>query len=226
MLRAVIFDFDGVITDSETLHFRALNKALAQFNIEITTEDYYKDYLGLNDLECFQLISERNRLKLDSNQIKALAKKKNQIFEKLAKTETKIISGVQEFLHTLRESKIIMAICSGALLSEIKLILGYGGLQSFFEVIVSSDQVKKGKPHPEGLLLTLERLNKKEQHPISAGQCIVIEDSRWGLEAARAAGMHTIAVTNSYTAEQLSMAEKIVTNLNELTINDLIKLCD
>jgi len=226
MLRAVIFDFDGVITDSETLHFLALNKALAQFNAEITTEDYYKDYLGLNDLECFQLISERSRLKLDSEQIKILAKKKNQIFEKLAKTETKIISGVPEFLHTLRKNGTAMAICSGALLSEIKLILGYGGLQSFFEVIVSSDQVKKGKPHPEGLLLTLERLNKKEQQPISAGQCIVIEDSRWGLDAAKAAGMHTIAVTNSYTAEQLSMAEKIVTNLNELTINDLIKLCD
>jgi len=226
MLQAVIFDFDGVITDSETLHFHALNKALAQFNAEITTEDYYKDYLGLNDLECFQLISEKNRLKLDSNQIKVLAKKKNQIFEKLAKTETKIISGVSELLQMLRETKITMAICSGALLSEIKLILEYGGLEQFFEVIVSSDQVKKGKPHPEGLLLTLERLNKKERRPISANECIVIEDSRWGLEAAKEAGMHTIAVTNSYTAEQLSMAEKIVTNLNELAINDLIKLCD
>jgi beta-phosphoglucomutase len=226
MLRAVIFDFDGVITDSETLHFRAFNEALAQFGAEITTEDYYKDYLGLNDLECFGLVNIKYRLKLDDSQIRNLAKQKSRIFKELAKKEGRIIGGVPEFLQMLRQNNISTAICSGALLSEIKLILEYGGLQSFFHVIVSANQVKKGKPHPEGLLLALEKLNKKEQHPISASQCIVIEDSRWGLEAARAAGMHTIAVTNSYDAKQLAMAEKIVTNLKELTVDDLLKLCE
>jgi beta-phosphoglucomutase-like phosphatase (HAD superfamily) len=74
-------------------------------------------------------------------------------------------------------------------------------------------------------VLTLQKLNKKYHPSIAAGECIVIEDSRWGLQAARAAGMHTIAVTNSYDADQLTLAEKVVAKLNELTIDDLQQLC-
>jgi beta-phosphoglucomutase-like phosphatase (HAD superfamily) len=90
---------------------------------------------------------------------------------------------------------------------------------------VSAEQVKKGKPHPDGFLVTLKKLNNIVTQPILPGQCIVIEDSHWGLEAAKKAGMHTIAVTNSYDADQLSMAEKIVTRLDELNMADLLQLC-
>jgi beta-phosphoglucomutase len=109
--------------------------------------------------------------------------------------------------------------------AEIELILEQAQLRSFFAVIVSAEQVKKGKPHPEGFLLTLQKLNSNRQPSITAEQCLVIEDSHWGLEAARAAKMHTVAVTNSYDAEQLSLAEKIVTRLDELKISDLQELC-
>jgi beta-phosphoglucomutase-like phosphatase (HAD superfamily) len=92
-------------------------------------------------------------------------------------------------------------------------------------VIVSAEFVKKGKPSPEGFLLTLRKLNRNRQNPILSNQCIVIEDSHWGLEAARAAGMHAVAVTNSYDADQLTLAEKIVTRLGDLSIDALQKLC-
>jgi beta-phosphoglucomutase len=118
-----------------------------------------------------------------------------------------------------------MAICSGSLLVEIEVMLEESGLRHFFAEIVSAEQVKKGKPHPEGFILSLKKLNKRCHSPIAADECIVIEDSHWGLQAGKAAGMHTIAVTNSYDAEQLSMAEKIVNNLDELTIDDLQQLC-
>jgi len=110
-------------------------------------------------------------------------------------------------------------------LTEIELILEEARLRSFFEVIVSAEQVKKGKPNPDGLLLTLQKLNQGRQIPITGNECIVIEDSHWGLEAAKAAGMHTIAITNSYDAEQLSLAEKVVTHLSQLSIKDLQELC-
>jgi len=225
MLRAVIFDFDGVITDSEVLHFRAFNQVLAQYGIEITTKAYYKDYLGLIDHDCFNLVVHKSRLGLDAGQIEKLVKQKNQIFEKLAKTEGSIIEGVRDFLEMLRQNNIPMAICSGALLAEIELILEEARLRSFFEVIVSAEHVKKGKPNPEGLLLTLQKLNHNCRVPIVSEQCIVIEDSRWGLEAARAAAMHTIAVTNSYDAGQLVLGEKVVDHLGQLSINDLQELC-
>ncbi len=225
MLRAVIFDFDGVITDSEILHLRVFNQVLAQYGIEITTKDYYKEYLGLTDLDCFQLVARKGRLGLDDRGIENLVKQKKQVFQELAKTEGRIIEGVRDFLQMLKQSNISMAICSGALLTEIELILEDARLRSFFEVIISAEQVKKGKPNPDGFLLTLRKLNLGFQSPIAADQCIVIEDSHWGLEAARAAGMHTIAVTNSYDAEQLALAEKVITNLGELSISELQELC-
>jgi beta-phosphoglucomutase len=225
MLRAVIFDFDGVITDSEVLHLRSFNKVLAQYGVEISTKDYYKEYLGLNDIDCFKALVDNKVLQKPAKGIEHLAKEKTEVFEKLAKTEGKIIEGVRDFLQMLNQNNIPMAICSGALLTEIELVLDQARLRSFFEVIVSAEFVKKGKPSPEGLLLTLRKLNHGRQNIILANQCIVIEDSHWGLQAAKTAGMHTIAVTNSYDASELAMAEKIVTRLGELSINDLQNLC-
>lgn len=226
MLRAVILDFDGVITDSEILHLRAFNRVLAQYGIEITTKDYYKEYLGLTDVDCFKLLIHKGLLEAEQQQIEDLVKQKNLIFEEMAKTEGQIIKGVRDFLQMLKENNVPMAICSGAVRAEIELILEQARLRPFFEVIVSTEQVRKGKPHPEGFLLTLQELNSNVTDPILPNQCIAIEDSHWGLEAAKAAGMHTIAVTNSYDAEQLKMAERIVTQLNELSISDLQQLCD
>ena len=225
MLRAVIFDFDGVITDSEILHLRAFNHVLAQHDIEITEEVYYKEYLGFTDRDCFESVAGKNKLELDSEHIENLIKQKNRIFEKLAATEAAIFEGVPEFLQMLTDNKIRRAICSGALLVDIAPILEKSQLGPFFEDIVSAEQIEKGKPDPEGFLLALTRLNEGSQNSIAADECVVIEDSHWGLEAAIAAGMHTVAITNTYDAEQLSMAEKIVERFGELTIDDLQQLC-
>jgi beta-phosphoglucomutase len=226
MLRAVIFDFDGVITDSEILHLRAFNQVLAQYGVEISTKDYYKDYLGLSDLDFFNALIDKKVLQKPAKGIESLAREKTEEFEELAKTEGRIIEGVREFLQMLSQYEIPMAICSGALLTEIELVLDQARLRSFFEVIVSAEFVKKGKPSPEGFLLTLKKLNHGRQNLISASQCVVVEDSRWGLEAARAAGMHSVAVTNSYEANQLTLAEKVIGRLGELSIGDLQNLCD
>jgi beta-phosphoglucomutase len=225
MLRAVIFDFDGVIIDSEKLHFRAFNEALAPFGVGITEQSYYEDYLGLTDRDCFKAVNGKFKLKLDNSGLENILKEKGRSFRKLVKTSGKLIEGVPDFLMMLKQNNIPMAICSGALLAEIVLILDANKLKPYFEVIVSAEQVKRGKPWPDGFLLALQKLNEKNPPAIQPSQCIVIEDSRWGLKAAKAAGMHTIAVTNSYDASQLKMADKIVTKLNELTMSDLQQLC-
>jgi len=225
MLKAVIFDFDGVITDSEVLHLRAFNKSLVQFGIELTTKDYYQNYLGFSDHECYEMLITQGLLNIDEQEIGDIIRRKSVIFEELAKTEGRTIEGVHEFLKLLERNNIPMAICSGSLLAEIELMLDEAHLRHFFKAIVSAEQVKKGKPHPEGFLLALRKLNNDDsQHPVAANQCIVIEDSHWGLQAGKAAGMHTIAVTNSYDAEQLTMAEKVVASLSDLSIKDLQRL--
>jgi len=225
MLKAVIFDFDGVIVDSEALHLKAFNEVLAPFGLAITKKDYYKKYLGLTDADCFREFVLKHKAVFKDTAVETLLKKKRIAFGKLAKTEADIIDGVPEFLEMLRSNKIPMAICSGALLGEIELILEGAALSDYFDCIVSAEQVKRGKPYPDGFLLALKKLNETSRDKIAAKQCVVIEDSHWGLEAAKAAGMHTIAVTNSYDAKQLSMAEKIVAKLSQLTMDDLQKIC-
>jgi beta-phosphoglucomutase len=224
MFKAVIFDFDGVITDSEVLHFRAFNAVLKQFGVELTTHEYYKSYLGFSDVDCLKFLIRQGRLKIAESEIAGLVKQKTVIFENLAKNEGKLIEGVRDFLAVLAANDIPMAICSGALLPEIEMTLDDAGLRGHFQTIVSAEQVTKGKPHPEGFMLALERLNADRSEKIQPSQCVVIEDSNWGLQAAKAAGMHTVGVTNSYGADQLD-AEKIVANLAELSLRDLQNLC-
>ncbi|MDI9431771.1 MAG: HAD family phosphatase [Sedimentisphaerales bacterium] len=225
MLGAVIFDFDGVITDSEILHFRAFNAVLSDHGLELAKKEYYAHYLGLNDKDCFKTLIGEGRLGIKVSQIGELIRRKTLIFEELARTDGKIIEGVRPFLDMLASNAVPMAICSGALRAEIELILDDSGLRDFFRAIVSAEQVKRGKPHPEGFLLTLRKLSERLSSPMTAKQCIVVEDSHWGLKAAQAAGMHTVAVTNTYDADQLASAEKIVERLDSLTLADLTQLC-
>ncbi len=225
MFRAVIFDFDGVITDSEVLHLRAFNKSLESFGIALTRKDYYQNYLGFSDFDCYKTLVDQGLLNIDQRQIGDIIRQKSVIFEELAKTEGRTIEGVHEFLEMLEQNSIPMAICSGSLLVEIELTLDEAHLRHFFKAIVSAEQVRKGKPHPEGFLLAMQKLGGACTPPPTAGQCVVIEDSHWGLQAGNAAGMHTVAVTNSYEAEQLTMAEKVVAQLTDLSMDDLQQLC-
>jgi beta-phosphoglucomutase len=225
MLQAVIFDFDGVITDSEILHFRAFNAVLSPHGLQLTKQEYYQTYLGLTDVDCFKALIGEGRLRIEVSQVDDLVRQKTGVFEQLARREGSIIDGVREFLDMLSQNKVPMAICSGALRAEIEMILEEAALRSFFCTIVSAEEVKRGKPDPQGFLLTLKKLNKHRKAPIPVGHCVVVEDSHWGLQAAQAAGMHTLAVTNSYDAEQLKQADKIVESLGNVTLQDLARLC-
>ena len=186
---------------------------------------YYKDYLGMSDKDCFKALIGEGRLRIQEAQIQGLVQQKTRVFEQLARTEGQIIEGVREFLDLLSAAQVPIAICSGALRAEIELILEEAGLRSYFDVIVSAEEVKRGKPDPEGFLLALKKLNDIWPEPIAPERCIVIEDSHWGLQAARAAGMRTIAVTNTYDAAQLKQADKIVARLDDLTMDDLQRIC-
>ena len=224
MLKAVIFDFDGVITDSEILHFRAFNQILAQFNVQITKADYYKNYLGYSDRDCYEALIQEGSLPIKAEQVPDLIAQKKKVYLHLAQTEGQIIAGVRSFLERLQAHHIPMGICSGALQAEIEYILDQAQIRNYFVTIVAADHVTRGKPHPEGFLLALQQL-QQTNGAITAQNCVVIEDAHWGLKAAQAAGMPTVAVTNSYAAEELSMADHVVKQLDEITMDDLHGLC-
>jgi beta-phosphoglucomutase len=226
MLQAVIFDFDGVIADTEPLHFKAYNRVLGEYGIKITKKAYYRDFLGYTDHDCFGIIKKANPDKLGQTSVKTLMQQKGEAYLELLRDRSCVISHVAEFLQMLTGSNLAIAICSGGLRNEIETVLLRARLHDFFEVIVTANEVKKGKPDPEGFNLALQLLNSCYQgKSIKAGDCVVIEDSHWGLEAAKAADMHTLAVTNSYAAAELAMAEMVVDNLGQILIEDLQRLC-
>src|SRR4030042_344952 len=108
MLKAVILDFDGVITDSEVLHLRAFNQSLVPYGIEISTKDYYTSYLGFSDFDCYKALIDNGLLKIDERQIAGIIKEKSKIFEELSKTEGRTIEGVHEFLQMFEKKNIPM----------------------------------------------------------------------------------------------------------------------
>jgi beta-phosphoglucomutase len=225
VIKAVIFDFDGVISDSEPSHFAAYNKVLADFGIQIKKEEYYAEYLGFTDYEAFEDIQKRYKTNFKGLSLEQLVERKAEIFKELIGKGGHLIDGIAELIGQLKKNKIKIAINSGATAADIKIMLEDSGLADYFDVIVTADDVEKGKPDPEGYLLALKKLNGISDAPIAAKQCVVIEDSHWGIVAAKKAGMKVVAVTNSYPAGELKEADMIIKSVKQLKISDLQKLC-
>jgi HAD superfamily hydrolase (TIGR01509 family) len=225
VLKAVIFDFDGVISDSEPCHFAAANKVLDDFGIQLTQQQYYADYLGFTDYELFETVKKKYKTDFKGTSIEQLVERKAEVFQELIRQTDHLINGITELIGRLKRNGIKVAVNSGAIAADIKIMLAGSAIEDSFDVIVSADDITKGKPDPEGYLLTLEKLNTVSDSPISAKQCVVIEDSRWGIISAKKAGMHVVAVTNSYTAEELKDAEMIIDSVRQLKVSALQKLC-
>jgi beta-phosphoglucomutase len=226
MLQAVIFDFDGVIADSEPIHCRAFLEVLPPFGIPLTEDFYYRDYLGYTDVDTLEVLSKDFHVPLDEPTRRRILELKSKRFEELISRNKPIIPGIAEFVRMLRLQRIPLGICSGALRNDIEMILEGSEVQTAFDVVVSADDVVKGKPDPQGFLLALHKLGEQTGRPIQAGSCVVIEDSYWGLQAARSAGMKRIATTHTYPAEELAPhADKVVNSVLQISIRDLQALC-
>jgi len=225
VLKAVIFDFDGVISDSEPCHLAAYNEILADFGIQISKDQYYAEYLGFTDYELLKDIKKRYKTDFKGISIEQLIEQKAEVFQELIRQTDHLIDGIVELIEELKKNNIKVAINSGAIAADIKVMLAGCPIGNSFDVIVCADDVTKGKPDPQGYRLTLEKLNAVSDSPISAKQCVVIEDSHWGIVSAKKAGMHVIAVTNSYAADQLKDAEMIIDSVRQLKISDMQKLC-
>lgn len=225
MLKAVIFDFDGVIADSEKLHYKALNQAFATRGFHVPEDVHWQKYLGYNDLENMVAVNRDYKMNWSRQEIDQLIELKAAAFHALARTDAPIIDGVEEFIDMLLAAGLPLAICSGATREDIEIMLEHSEIKDAFKVIVTANDVEKGKPDPEGYTLALKKLNEKLNLPIKAKECLVIEDSMWGLQAASAAGMKSIGVTNSYPLENLSnYTDFIIDRLDKLNMDILSRI--
>jgi HAD superfamily hydrolase (TIGR01509 family) len=226
MLRAVIFDFNGIIVDDEPIHFKLFQKVFREEGITLSEKVYYERYLGFDDRGAFTAGFRENKQPLDDAKLQQLIDRKADYYQDMIRNHVSIFPGVRSLVSALTE-KLPLAVASGALRNEIETILETAGLLYAFKVIVSAEDVKRGKPAPEIFLKALAELNAGEgAHSIEAANCVVIEDSKEGVRGARHAGMKCLAVTNSYPAELLREANLVVKSLEEVTLPVLQKLCD
>jgi HAD superfamily hydrolase (TIGR01509 family) len=223
-LKAIVFDFDGVIANSEPLHLRAFQDVLAERGISLTERDYYGRYLGFDDAGVFRKIAEEKAAGWADGDVDALVARKAVRIEDLERDVSLLFPGARELIQRAA-AQVPLAIASGALGNEIRRILDRERLTRCFTAIVSANDTAAGKPSPEPYALAVARLSEASGAPIAAAECVAIEDSVWGLQSAQSAGLRTVAVTHTYPAEALSVADLIIQSLNELELDALNRIC-
>src|SRR3954469_10434113 len=222
MLRAIVFDFDGVIANSEPLHFRGYRDVLAEEGIVLTERDYYSRYLGFDDVGAFEAIRRDAGARWGDARIGELVARKALRLEELERDVSVLFPGAAD---AIRRAAALMpiAIASGARGEEIRRVLVRERLVTCFTAIVAAEDTPVSKPAPDPYLRAVSLLAERLDG-LLARDCVAIEDSQWGLASARAAGLRTVAVTNTYAAGQLS-ADLTISSLPDLDLTRLEALC-
>jgi beta-phosphoglucomutase len=197
---AVLFDFNGVLVDDEPQHCEALQRVLADEGLTLTREQYYAEYLGMDDRTGFVEAYRRAQRTLTTELLKYLVDKKSRLYLDLISTSVQMVAGAPDFVRDAGK-QFRLGIVSGALRREIDHVLSQAGLGGGFETIIAADDVSRCKPDPAAYLAALGAFNRRR--PIAADKCVVIEDSLPGLEAARAAGMRCVMLATSHASQML-----------------------
>ena len=224
MLRAVIFDFNGIIVDDEPIHFKLFQRVLGEEGIVLTEEAYYARYLGFDDRGAFSFGYREHNRPLSHETLTELIERKADYYQEAIRNHVAIFPGVKSLVADLAQS-LPLAVASGALRNEIETILTTARLIDHFKAIVSAEDVERGKPEPDIFLKALAVLNAQNGNGIRASECVVIEDSKEGIKGARRAGMKCLAVTNSHPPELLTDANAVVKTLEAVTLDFLKSLC-
>ena len=200
-LKAVLFDFNGVIINDEGIHEKLIDQILIDENLRSKPGEFRQICLGKSDRACIsELLSLRGRVVTEAYLMQLMSRKAEAYQKELAKMEKlPIFPAVEDLIYKLRVAKLKIGLVTGALRSEVEVVLARSNLAQYFPVIVTGDEIKASKPDPEGYLLAVERLNA--QFPdlkLQPAECLAIEDTPPGIQAAKSAGMQVVGVANSY----------------------------
>lgn len=224
-LQAIVFDFDGVIANSEPLHLRAFQQALAEEGIQLAAQEYYARYLGYDDVGLFEALARDRGISMTARHVTALVARKGAKLQAMMHAGDVLFPGAVEFIRA-SAATVPIAIASGALRHEIDEVVAAAGVAELFTAIVAAGDTPESKPSPAPYLLAVERLRAATRQDLHSRRCVAIEDSRWGLQSAKDAGLRCVGVTNSYPAHELTGAELVVGGLHDLTLADLHRLCN
>ncbi len=211
--KAILWDMDGVIVDSNLFHFAAWQEIFAERGVRFAEENFIKLFGARNDFITRQVLGGE----LYEEDIKILAQEKESVFRSKARGNIKPFPGVIKLLNTIKKGTFKLALVSSAPKENIDFVTGeldIGG--GYFDCVVCGHEVAESKPSPQIYLLAAEKLGAEPK------DCIVIEDSPFGVKAAKVAGMRCLAVTNTHPREELNEADKVVNSLEEVDLITLI----
>jgi beta-phosphoglucomutase len=215
---AVLFDFDGVIVNSEPLHFWAFHEVLRGEQIELSEEEYYRELIGFDDKGAFKHIFAKRGKELDPKTfLRVMTQKSEKMMDLIQARRYHALPGVEEFIRALWWH-YPLAICSGALREEIEAMLEGISLRDCFKVIVAAEDVTVGKPDPSGYLMCARQLSEKVKKELQPADCLIVEDAPTVIRSVRGVGFPVIGVATSYPPEKLSEANYVVRDLKLQTV--------
>lgn len=223
-LSAVIFDFDGIIVDTEPIHYKAFQKVLEPLGLGYPWEEYVAHYMGFDDRDAFHEVFRAKGQDVHGAELERLIDRKATAFQEIIAGGVMAYPGAVELVRSI-SGNLPLALCSGALTSDILPILVQLGLNGAFDTIVTAEDVSASKPDPASYALAVERLSAAFPGKlIESGSCLAIEDTPAGILSATGAGVPVLAVTNSYPADRLSNAVRIVSSLADVRLETLHSL--
>jgi HAD superfamily hydrolase (TIGR01509 family) len=210
-VKAVVFDMDGVIVNSEPLHLRAFQTALVPFGVTITQEEYYRTYVAFTDREVVGLVLPDR----PEAAARALAEKQR-IFEGLCHDAVHPFPDTLALIRRLPPA-LPMALATGAIRAEAEHALRLLGLRERFAALVAAEDCRRTKPDPEPYRLAAERLD------VAPRDCLAVEDTREGIRSARGAGMVCVGVAHTHPAPLLAEADVVVETLDALDVTEVAR---
>ena len=227
-LKAVLFDFNGVIINDELLHEQLIEQVLLEENLLLKPGEYHEFCLGKSDRACLKdILIQRGRC-VNEGYLEQLIKCKTLAYQKQLESieELPIYSNTVDFIAQVSRAELKMAVVTGAIRTEVELVLNKANLTNYFQVIVGGDNVKESKPKPDAYLLAVDILNQKCQGiNLKPSECLVIEDTFPGIEAAKLAGMSVVGVAHTYPFHILQrLANWCVDDLSDLELDRVQKV--
>lgn len=209
MIKAILFDMDGLLVDTETIGIDIAIEVCDDLGINLTSEEQ-KGFIGVTDEKFYRELFKKREVDFE---IKKVLKKHFRIYERSLKDKLKPFPGADTLPRELKSRRFKLALVSGSTKKQIKIILGSLKINKFFDIIVSCEDVKKSKPDPQGYIFAANKLN------VEPHECVIIEDAETGIQSARNARMKVIGVVNN-GGQDLFLADVIVKNLTDINIDE------
>ena len=228
-LKAVLFDFNGVIINDEPIHEQIVDQLMLDENLQLKRGEFREVCLGKSDRTCLvELLKRRGRFLTEVYLDRLLLRKAQAYQAKIDSLETlPIYPGLADFIARIRAAGLKMAVVSGAMRSDIELVLNLAGLTENFELIVTGDDTTVSKPAPDGYLLAVELMNR--QYPgwnLEPGECLAVEDTFAGIEAAKKAGIQVLGVSHTYPFHMIQrQANWTVDYFADLELDRVAEIC-